>query len=186
MRCLIKHYEKILCTRNLDNHTIAWAVLQKWLESCTISRSRGVDLRLKNSSDSWKFIDIGLQHTVFINSSYVEAGFQTKLANVVVSEWTRADIKGHIINIGATAEWDQSLAFTDYIKSKIDLRNLSLEYNQQTGITGVKSTYLILGGINNGQLENRDYLDPMSIVEVVDWVLKFPDRIALVHVDRCK
>jgi hypothetical protein len=66
------------------------------------------------------------------------------------------------------------------------LRDLSLKYNQQTGLTGVKSTYLILGGVNNGQPENKDYADPGRIVDVIEWVLGFPDRIGLIHLDAAK
>lgn len=177
---------KILCTGNKEKLTIAWAITKRYPDADIISLSTGWNLRLDNQHDVDKFIDKISCYDVFINSSYIAPGNQARLMQITIDRWMELDIKGHIINIGTTAEWDENLQNNEYVKSKINLRNLSLYYNQQTGITGVKTTYLVLGGVDNQQPENRDFVDPMNIVQVIDWVLSFPDRIALIHLDRAK
>lgn len=127
-----------------------------------------------------------IKYDVFINSAYIGPNAQANLLDLTVSEWSRVNIKGHVFTVGTTAEWNLQMSQTDYIKSKIALRQRCLEANQETGITGVKSTYLILGGINNGSPETRDYVDPMSIVQVIDWILGLSDRVGLIQLDNKK
>ena len=104
---------------------------------------------------------------------------------IAVQEWMKADIKGHIFNIGTTLEWtnDQS---DSYVRSKIALRTSSLKLNEQTGITGVKSTYLMLGGVDNQQPENHDYVHPFSITSAIEWIVHYPDRVGILQLDKTK
>jgi len=175
---------RIACTGNEKNQTIAWAVRRKWPQSTLMSLSGGWDLTC--SEHRVRFCQEIIKHDVFINASFIAHGVQSILLETVVNEWMRENIKGHVISVGTTLEWESTKIDDPYIKSKLSLRDQSLKYNQQTGITGIKSTYLILGGVNNGQSENKDYTDPGHIVDVIEWVLSFPDRIGLIQLDAAK
>jgi hypothetical protein len=174
---------RILCTGNPDKFTIAWAAMQTWPNVDTISLSKGWDLTtqqdLKNLEKKI------LNYDVFINSSYIASGVQEKLMQIVVQEWMRENIKGHVFNIGTTLEWTDNQS-GNYVRSKIALRTASLTANDQTGITGVKSTYLILGGVDDQQPQNQHYVHPLSITTAIEWILGFPDRIGLLQIDRAK
>ena len=96
------------------------------------------------------------------------------------------DIKGHIFVIGTTLEWFADIDFSEYVESKIRLRNRCLELNQQTGITGIKVTYVILGGVNDGQSGHEDMVHPSNIASAIEWALSFPTRVAMIQLDGIK
>jgi hypothetical protein len=174
---------RVLCTGNPDKFTIAWAVTQKWPDATTISLSSGWDLTNQQHLENLQKKIV--KYNVFINSCYVAPGVQEQLMQIVVQEWMRVGIKGHIFNLGTTLEWsnDQS---NNYVKSKLALRTASLKINEQTGITGVKSTYLILGGVDNRQPENQDYVHPFSITSAIEWIFQYPDRVGILQLDKAK
>lgn len=177
---------KLLCTGNEEKQTIAWAAKKKWPQTTLMSLSKGWDLRLPSLDDQDRFCCELEKHNVFINSSFIDYGVQSMLLDTVVKEWMKKDIKGHIISLGTTLEFDPAFINTPYVKSKLALRDLSLKYNQQTGITGVRSTYLMLGGVNNGKPENQNFIDPDRIVDVIEWVLNFSERVGLIQLDASK
>lgn len=179
---------RVLCTGNPNKKTLAWAALQKWPGSDSISLSSGWDLRLSTAQDLVKFQQKISEHNIFINGCYVSPGTQSRLLQIVVEQWMYLSIRGHVFNIGTTLEQQNNHdSSTDaYVKSKLTLRQKSLDFNEQTGITGVKCTYLILGGVNNQEPDTHDYVDPLNIFKVIDWVLQFPDRIGLVQIDKAK
>lgn len=179
---------RVLCTGNPNKKTLAWAALQKWPSSDSMSLSSGWDLRLPTPQDLVKFQQKISEHNIFINSSYVSSGTQLRLLQIVVEQWMNLDIKGHVFNIGTTLEHQENHGSSNdnYVQSKLTLRKKSLDFNEQTGITGVKCTYVILGGVNNQEPATHDYVDPLNIFEVISWVLQFPDRIGLVQIDKAK
>lgn len=177
---------KPLCTGNPNRHTLAWAASQKWPETECISRSSGWNLLMDNHADISKFQNKILDHNVFINSSYIGPNVQKQLLELTVNKWMERDIKGHVFTIGTTAEWNPDLYNQSYVTSKIDLRRRCLEVNDQTGITGVKSTYIILGGVNDGKPENQYYIDPLDVMDVIETIINIPDRVALIQLDRRK
>jgi NADP-dependent 3-hydroxy acid dehydrogenase YdfG len=174
---------RILCTGNPDKLTIAWAVTQKWPNATTISLSSGWDFTNQQHIENLQKKIV--EYDVFINSSYIAPGVQEQLMQIAVQEWMRANIKGHIFNVGTTIEWtnDQS---SDYVRSKIALRTASLEINEQTGITGVKSTYLMLGGVNNQQPQTQDFVHPFSVTSLIEWIFQYPDRVGIIQLDKAK
>ena len=174
----------ILCTGNPAHITVASAVKQYYPTANFASRATGYDFTLPEVDELFKKNIIN--YNVFINSSHIQEGIQLKLLNMTVSKWTEADIKGHIINIGTTAEWVDNPEYSEYIRAKQELRRRSLELNNETGITGVKTTHIIVGGINDGKLGNEYYVNPLRIVNTIDWVLKNSDRIALIQIDSAK
>jgi hypothetical protein len=174
---------KILCTGNVNKRTIAWAATNHWPHTDTVSLSAGYDFLSDEGLE--KFKSMIAKYNIFINSSYIATGVQSKLLDLTVQKWMELDINGHIFNLGTTLEWD-NLNNNEYIESKLNLRKKSLEYNKETGITGVKSTYLILGGVDNGEPENKDFVPPDTIIKMIDYILTFPGRIGFVQLDAKK
>jgi len=176
----------ILCTGNPKKLTIAWAAQQKWDKVTCVSLSSGWDLNLLNQHDKLQFKSLVRNFDVFINSSFIAPDVQSQLLTLVCDEWMAADIKGHVITIGTTLEMSSDVRFQPYINSKKELRNLSLNLSNQTGITGVKTTYVVVGGVNNQQPHSADFVGPDSIINLIDWVLKFPDLLPLIQIEKNK
>jgi len=174
----------MLCTGNPNHNTVASAVKKYFPEADFASRSTGYDFKLLKSAEL--FEKNITDYDVFINSSYIQSGIQLQLMEIAVAKWMEADIKGHIISIGTTAEWTSDTTYSEYIQTKQQLRRRSLELNDETGITGIKTTYIIVGGINDGNPINENYLKVSRIAHVIEWVLLNPDRIALIQVDVAK
>ena len=175
---------KILCTGNPAHITVASAVKTCFPTASFASRATGYNFKLPESVDLFEknIID----YNVFINSSYIQSGVQMRLLDSAVTKWMEANVRGHIINIGTTAEWTENPQHAEYIQTKQQLRHRSLELNDNTGITGIKTTYIIVGGVNDGKPGNENYLDISRIAHAIEWALLNPDRIALIQVDVAK
>lgn len=173
---------RILCTGNPYKKTIAWAVCKKWPQSQTISLSQGYNLRMQKEQDIQKFKEKILSCDIFINASYIDEQAQSTMLQLAVQEWMAKDIKGHVFTIGTTLEWNLDHDST-YKNSKITLRDLSLYYNNQTGLTGVNSTYIILGGVKTAQSD--DAVDPNAVADIIEWIVSRSERIGLIQID-CK
>jgi hypothetical protein len=176
----------ILCTGNPEHKTVASAVKKVFPMAEFACRSTGYDLRLLNNDSESYFRNNIKKYNVFINSSFICIDTQIKLLNITYSEWMQADIKGHVINIGSTAEWSNSTTATAYIQSKRALRDQSLHLNEQTGISGVKTTHIVVAGLNDGKPGNEHYLNLSSVAHAIQWVLSNPDRIPLLQIDVAK
>jgi hypothetical protein len=61
-----------------------------------------------------------------------------------------------------------------------------MQLNEETGITGIKTTYIIVGGVNDGKPGNENYLNASSVSHAIEWILQNPDRIALIQIDVAK
>ena len=168
---------KILCTGNPKKQTVAYAL------GCDhASLSSGWDFTDSLALD--RFCENILDYNVFVNSSYIGTGVQLTLMNIAYQEWMRKNIRGHIITIGTTLEYSSDTS--QYAIDKRSLKQRSLELNDQTGITGVKTTYLILGGINNGDPKNSDYVMPDHIASGILWALSQECRIPLLQLEGVK
>jgi len=176
----------ILCTGNPNNKTVASGVKNFWPNADFVSRATGFDLMNWTASTQQMFRNHIIKYNVFINSSFVYPGVQLNLLNEATSAWMQADCKGHIVNIGTTMEWQTNDKMAGYINSKLALRSRSLELNEQTGITGIKTSYIIVGGINDGAPGNNDKLEISSIVRAIDWILTTKERIGLLQIETVK
>ena len=128
----------ILCTGNPKKKTVAYAL------GCDhVSLSSGWDFTELVTME--RFRTNIINYNVFVNSSYIGLGVQLALMNIAYQAWMQKNIRGHIITIGTTLEYSSDES--QYAIDKRSLKQRSLELSDQTGITGVKSTYLILGGI---------------------------------------
>lgn len=173
----------ILCSGNPTHQTVASAVNRLYPNSAFMSRSNGYNFSTWSIQVEELFKRAIVKHTTFINSSYIAPGVQNKLLEAAYQEWMCKDIKGHIINIGTTAEWSDNNLHKEYILSKQALRARSLELNDLTGITGVKTSYIIVGGINDGKPGTEKYLNVSAVAHAIDWIIKNPNRIALLQIE---
>jgi hypothetical protein len=163
---------KIFCTGNPLRKTIAYAL--------------GADLNASLSS-GWDFTKLETiiqfrksiqKYNVFVNSAYIASGIQQTLMNECYAEWTRTNIRGHIITIGTTLE--NTNDSSQYTQSKRNLKHRSLELSDETGISGVKTTYMILGGLGPDGCSIED------VVQTMLWILNQPYRIPLIQIESIK
>jgi len=176
----------ILCTGNPADATVASAVAQRFAHADFASRATGYDFKTWANQTEDKFRKTIVNYNTFINSSYICSGAQLKLLELTWKEWMRADIKGHIITIGTTAEWTDNEKYSEYIASKRELRSRSLQLNDETGISGVKTSYIIVGGVNDGKPDNEQYVSLYSIAYTIESILNNPDRIPLLQLESAK
>ena len=173
----------ILCSGNPDHQTVASAVKKRFDLVDFASRSTGYDLRLNSPASDNYFKQQILKYNVFINSCYIAPGVQLNLLETVYKEWMRENITGHIINLGSTIEWRDDPQYTEYIESKRHLRTRSLDLSSQTGITGVKSTHVIVSGLNDGQPGHENWLNLSNVADVIHWILHSDNNITLIQLE---
>ena len=163
---------KIFCTGNPQRKTIAYALNA---DLCA-SLSSGWDF-LDNTSIE-KFKQTISYYSIFVNSAFIAAGVQQTLMNVCYQEWMRNNVRGHIVNIGTTLENTSNNSL--YTKSKRELKQQSLMLNDQTGISGVKVTYIVLGGLGEDACNIHDLAD------MIKWIVHRPYRVPLIQMDSVK
>lgn len=174
----------ILCSGNPNKVSIAQAMSEIYPDTCFMCRSTGYDVTSVHGLEF--FLKNITEHSVFINSSYIAPGVQLNLLDMACKAWMEHDIKGHVISIGTTEEWNPDTQHQEYKQSKTQLRLRSLELNEQTGITGVKTTYIILGGLDTGNQDSIGYPTTASVAQAIDWVLKYPNRVPLLQIESPK
>jgi hypothetical protein len=162
----------MFCTGNIARKTIAYALNPKQ----TASLSSGWDFTKDESIT--RFAEVIQHYNVFVNSAYIAPGVQESLMNVCHNKWMRLDIKGHIINIGTTLE--NTTDTSDYNQSKKQLKMQSLKLSDETGISGVKTSYIILGGLGPGMCD----LD--HIQQTINWIIDQPFRIPIIQIESVK
>lgn len=176
---------KILCTGNPDHVTVASAIKRKFPQTDFASRSTGYDLRFWDPGSEDFFRNKIKDYNIFINSSFICNGGQLALLETTWDVWTKHNIKGHIVNIGSTAEWmgvddvDVDSVYGTYSIQKRALRDRSLQLNNKKGI---KTSHVIAGGLNDGLPGHESWLALDSVANVIDYVLHYPDQIPLLEI----
>ena len=174
----------ILCTGNPDHTTVASAIKRKFSQADFASRATGYDLRFWDPDSKDFFQNKIKNYNVFVNSSFICNGGQLALLETTWDVWTKNNIKGHIINIGSTAEWmgveniDVDSAYGSYSIQKRALRDRSLQLNNKKG---TKTSHVIAGGLNDGKIGHEKWLALDSLVTVIDYILHYPDHIPLLE-----
>jgi hypothetical protein len=181
-----RHVMNILCSGNPTHQTVASAISKTFPDAHFASRATGYDLRLLDLKNESYFRNRIINYNVFINSSFIAVDVQLKLLEITYQEWMRADIKGHIVNIGSTAENSNNQQYANYVKSKRLLRKRSLELNEESGISGVRTTHAIVDGINDGKSEHANWLDLNHVAAAIGWVLSQPYNIPLLQLENRK
>jgi hypothetical protein len=176
----------ILCTGNPTHNTIASAIQRKFPSTEFASRATGYDLRFWDPGSEGMFRNKIKNYNVFINSSFICGGGQLALLEATFQEWSSLGIKGHIINIGSSAEWmgvDDTRVNNDtygiYSIQKRALRDRSLQLNNKKGI---KTSHIIAGGLNDGKPEHDTWLDLDTVANTIDWILSNPADIPLLAI----
>ena len=174
----------ILCTGNPDHTTVASAIKRKFSQADFASRATGYDLRFWDPDSKDFFQNKIKNYNVFVNSSFICNGGQLALLETTWDVWTKNNIKGHIINIGSTAEWmgvdniSVDSVYGSYSIQKRALRDRSLQLNNKKGI---KTSHVIAGGLNDGKPGHEKWLALDSLVTVIDYILHYPDHIPLLE-----
>jgi hypothetical protein len=176
----------ILCTGNPSHNTVASAILKKFPAAEFASRATRYDLRFWDPGSEEFFRNKIKNYNIFINSSFICGGGQLALLEATWQEWSNQGIKGHIINIGSSAEWmgiDDRRVNEDihgiYSIQKRALRDRSLQLNNKKNI---KTSHIISGGLNDGKPEHADYLDLDHIADTIAWILENPADIPLLAI----
>ena len=174
----------ILCTGNPAHVTVASAVKRKFPSVDFASRATGYDLRFWDPDSKDFFQNKIKNYNVFVNSSFICNGGQLALLETTWDVWTKNNIKGHIINIGSTAEWmgvdniDVDSVYGSYSIQKRALRDRSLQLNNKYGI---KTSHIIAGGLNDGKPGHEAWLALDSVAKIIDYILHYPDHIPLLE-----
>jgi short-subunit dehydrogenase len=166
---------KIFCTGNPERKTIAWG-LQQLGPVTSASISNGWDF--SNTDSHKRLTEVIKNYSVFVNSAYVNNNTQSILCDLVHNVWTENNISGHVFNIGTTLE--NTTDTSDYAKSKRLLRDYTQQLSENTGHTGVKFSYLIIGGVGN------NYVTPIQIAQTIHWIAQQQIRIPLIQLDSVK
>ena len=163
---------KIFCTGNPKRKTIAYAL------NADLSASLSSGWDFTNNDTIEKFKQTIVEYNVFVNSAFVLPGVQQTLMNLCYQEWMRTNVRGHIVNIGTTLENTDDQG--DYSTSKRSLKAQSMLLSDQTGISGVKTSYIVLGGLG------EDACKPSDIAQAIRWIVSQPYRIPVIQIESVK
>jgi hypothetical protein len=166
---------KIFCTGNPKRKTIAHG-LQELGQVTTGSISTGWNYT--NPDTLAKLEKYILDFNVFVNSAWVSSSTQLELCNTVYAAWQKHNVRGHIINIGTTLENTDDNS--EYAQSKRLLKSHSLELSDNTGYSGVKISYIVVGGVGSKAVT------PVQIAQTIHWIVQQQIRIPLIQLDSVK
>ena len=172
---------KILCSGNPLHKTIASGIKQVYPNAEFASRSTGFDLRFWDDGSERFFREKILNYNVFINSSFICKWGQQQILETVVEEWKNNGIKGHVVNIGSSAEFDGVInsKHGDYSLQKNALKGRGLQLNNKNGI---RVTHITVGGINDGKPGHEHWIDPLEVAELIKWVLERDQKTTIAQV----
>jgi hypothetical protein len=177
-----QHVMNILCSGNPTHQTVASAISKTFPNADFASRASGYDLRFWDPGSETYFRKQIVNYNVFINSSFICNGGQLALLEATHQEWVANDIFGHIVNIGSTAEWlGIDSKYPTYSIQKRSLRDRSLQLN---GKHNIKTTHIIVGGINDGKPEHAAWLEIEHVANTIKWVLTHPCNIPLLQIEK--
>jgi hypothetical protein len=164
---------KIICTGNPNEEGISKALQQLYPNTMFVSRKSGYDLLTADGIN--KFIQLVKEYNVFVNCSQVAFGIQEKLLNIVIQQWT----EGNIFNIGSVLEFNK-WQHLDIITSQEKLRLRDASINACT--SKLKTTHMIVSGFRDRSNADISRMDPMRIVEAIQWVLNSEAHIPLISI----
>ncbi len=166
---------KIICTGNPEHGGIAKSLLKYYPDTKFISKSSGFDLTTDSGYND--FLSVAKEYDVFINHAQIYMGFQEKALTDVYNSWA----EGHIITIGTVLEFDEWRKLDTVTSAeKLSTRNRSLSLASEN----IKTTHLITSGFQVYGPESDNKIDPDSIVETIDFILKSSLDFPLIYVDK--
>jgi len=169
---------KVLCTGNPNNiNYIANGIKQVFPNSTFIHKSNGFDFTNINESIEKKLQQLFSTHNTFINASYINDNCQQKLLKIC----NKYMPIGNVFNIGSTHEYD-NLGPKNYTKSKQTLRDLSLQLNTFR----FQTCHIILGGIKKDNKETENWVSPLEVAELINWIIKQRYKIPIIGINQPK
>ena len=178
----------IICSGNPKDKTVASAISKIYPFAHFASRSTGYDLRFWTPGSEDYFREQLPNYSIFINSSFICGGGQLTLLETTHEVWSKNDIKGHIINIGSSAE---NIGVNDpkvhqdvygiYSIQKRSLRDRSLQLN---GKNGIKTTHVVAGGLDDGRPENKECLNLDNLAQIIKWIIENPNNIPIIGIEK--
>ena len=175
----------MLCSGNPAHNTVASGVNQVFDQCDFASRATGYDLRFWNEGSEDMFKENIVKYNVFINSSFICGGGQQQLLEVCHQEWSTHGTKGHIISIGSSAEYIGVRGNLDeqYGRYSIQKRSLRDRSLQLSGVNGIATTHMALGGINDGKVGHEDWLNVIDIAKNIKWILEHKLDIKQIYME---
>lgn len=171
---------KMLCSGNPTHATVASGIQKVFPQAEFASRATGYDLRFWDPGSENHFRSRIKDYDVFVNSSFICGNGQMALLDVTHQEWSQNNIKGHVFNIGSTAEWlGVDSAYPEYSIQKRALRERSLQLN---GKNKILTTHIIVGGINDGKPGHESWLDVVQVANTIRWVLEQNIEVPLIQI----
>jgi hypothetical protein len=171
---------KILCTGNPNHQTVASGIKQVFPYAEFACRNTGYDLTMWEHDTEQYFRDRIINYNVLINSSFIANGAQQKILEITKECW--ADQIGYVFNIGSTAEYEgtRNSFLPHYSIQKRALRDTSLALCSNT----FRTTHMTAGGINDGKSGHEEWLNPIQIARVIEWILNSDVIIPIVGVEQ--
>ena len=176
----------ILCTGNPEDKTIASGVREIMPQCDFASRATGYDLRFWDKGSEEHFRKHIVDYDIFINSSFICGGGQLQLLEACHSEWSTKGVKGHIINIGSSAEFVGPTNTLDEIYGKYSIQKRALRDRslQLSGVNSIRTTHMTLGGINDGKPGHEAWLKPIDIATNIKWILEHELDIKQIYIEQ--
>ena len=167
--------QTILITGN-SSYGVAGALFKIYPNASFVCRTNGYDLNTNKGQQ--EVVELSLLYDIFINCSALWKFQQTVLLKLVWDAWFKAEKKGHIINIGSTA--DRTNKGTDrlYNSEKKALKDFSnaLGLKGIWGNTGIQTSYVAFGTMSNKAEEHptRKLIDIDEVAQYIKWVIDCP------------
>ena len=169
IRDIVMSKRYVLCTGNPDKNTIASGIRQVFPNTTFIHKSNGYNLEDMSEQDILQVKECMKKHNCFINASYISPNTQLTLLNL----YFESVKMGEVFNVGSTHEYD-NLGGEEYKKSKLTLRNRSLELNNYR----INTTHVIVGTIN--------LITPVCIANIILWITQQDIKIPIIGIDQEK
>ena len=148
----------------------------------TASRSNGYNLETTKGQNKLAKYYIEEDFDIFINNSAIWKFHQVMIAECVFNAMKEVDRKGHIINIGSTADTGVKGRTWRYPTEKKALKayNRDLTYMAMGG-SNIKTTLISPGSLTTSSVmkkhPDRKLIDVEYIAELVVWTINQPEYI---------
>ena len=162
--------------------TINKGYIDTEIEYETASRSNGYQLDTNKGQKKLAEHYINENFDIFINNSAIWKFQQVMIVESVFNAMEEADRKGHIINIGSTADTGVKGRTWRYPTEKKALKayNRDLTYKAMGG-SNIKTTLISPGSLTTSSVKkkhpDRKLIDVEYIAELVMWTINQPEYI---------
>ena len=165
----------ILFTGNPNKRGIPGSIKQHFPNTVFAHQSGGWDL-----TDYEQFKSKITEYNVFVNFSNFNNTIQLDLLNLTVDTWKKNNIQGHIFTFGSIIEYEfLKNVDIDYHNKKTNLKNTSIDLCSEK----IKTTYIIIGGIQNEDSFHESKLDCRYIIDIIKYALEFKHHIPIIAVE---